>query len=441
MGVAACDGLAERTRVVNDGADGVVLLIGSGRQLYRRYLLAGASQRRPLWLIDPYDSTWQQPFVVGTSVVKMLDAARFEADEAGLLDAAAEVARTHRVQGVFTYDEGMVMITARIAEHLGLPGCTVDGADNCRNKHRTRRALTEARLPQPRFMLAQTVAEAARAAEAIGYPVVLKPRGMGASVGVVRAGDEAELAAAFAVAEHASLIGPSAYEGGVLVEELVVGPEISVDGAVVAGEYRPFCLARKQLGLAPYFEEVGHIVDGADALLDDPDLRHVLSEAHRVLGVRDGVTHTEVKLTARGPVVIEVNARLGGDLIPYLGLLATGIDPGQVAVDVATGTPPPLEPTRRTVVGIRFLYPPVDCRVLDISVPEPDDVPGLVAAQAMVAPGATVRLPPRAHVDRYAYVICTAERPAVCAARLEQAAAQITLDHEPLELVLVDERA
>ncbi|MGE5827020.1 MAG: ATP-grasp domain-containing protein [Micromonosporaceae bacterium] len=426
---------------MGDGTDDVVLLIGSGRQLYRQYLLEGASRRRSLWLIDPYDSTWQLPYVAGTSVVKMIDSARSEADEAGLVDAAVAVARARAVRGVFTYDEGMVISTARIAERLGLPGCTVDGADNCRNKHRTRTALTEARLPQPRFALAQTAAEAARAAATIGYPVVLKPRGMGASIGVVRAGDAAELAAAFAVAEHASLIGPAAYEGGVLVEELVVGPEISVDGAVVAGEYRPFCLARKQLGLAPYFEEVGHIVDGSDPLLDDADLRHVLAEAHRVLGVRDGVTHTEVRLTARGPVVIEVNARLGGDLIPYLGLLATGIDPGQVAADVATGTPPQLEPLRRTVVGIRFLYPPEDCRVNDISVPEPDDATGLVAARALVAAGATVRLPPRAHIDRYAYVICTAERPAVCAARLEEATARVTLDHEPLELVLVDERA
>src|SRR5262245_44816859 len=133
-------------RAVDDGAHGVVLLIGSGRQLYRQYLLEGASQRRPLWLIDPYESTWQQPFVVGTSVVKMLDSARSEADEAGLLDSAAEVARNHRVGGVFTYDEGMVISTARIAERLGVPGSTVDGADNCRNKHRTRQALTEARL-------------------------------------------------------------------------------------------------------------------------------------------------------------------------------------------------------------------------------------------------------------------------------------------------------
>jgi len=422
-------------------ADGVVLLIGSGQQLYRQYLVEDASQRTPLWLIDAGVATWQRPFVVGSSTVDMLDSARSVPDEKALFEAAAEVSRTHRVLGVFTYDEALVIATAHIAERLGLAGCTVEGADRCRNKHRTRQALTEAGLPQPTFALAATAAEAARAAETIGYPVVLKPRGMGASIGVVRAGDAAELEAAFAVAEHASFIGPPSFEGGVLVEEFMVGPEISVDGAVAAGTYSPLFLARKELGLEPYFEEVSHVVDGADQRLDDPELRHVLAEAHRVLGVQDGITHAEVRLTSKGPVVIEVNARLGGDLIPYLGKLATGIDPGQVAVDVATRTPLRLEPLRQICAGIRFLYPPRDCRVLDISVPEVGDVPGLVAARAMVAPGRSVRLPPRAHIGRYAYVICTADQPVACAARLENAAARITLNHEPLELALADERA
>ncbi len=100
--------------------------------------------------------------------------------------------------------------------------------------------------------------------------MVLKPRGMGASIGVVRAGSPAELDAAFEVAEHAGHGGSPSYEGGVLVEEMITGPEISVDGAVCDGEYRPMFVAHKQVGLAPYFEEIGHVVDAADPLLDDP---------------------------------------------------------------------------------------------------------------------------------------------------------------------------
>jgi biotin carboxylase len=419
--------------------DGLVLVIGSGQDLYRRYLLEGASGCFPLWLIDGQPPTWQRPFLAGSSVVAPLDAARMVADEDGLVEAARTVARSHRVVGVFTYDEALVIAAARVAEALGRPGLTTAGAQKCRNKHSSRRALMAAGLPQPRFALTSAVDEALRVAAAIGYPVVLKPRGMGASIGVIRAEDPGELEAAFRVADRASRTGPPAFEGGVLVEELVVGPEISVDGAVVGGRYHPFCLARKRLGLHPYFEEVAHIVDAADPLLRDPELLRVLTEAHRALGVGDGITHTEVRLSARGPIIIEVNARLGGDLIPYLGRLATGIDPGRVAAEVAAGVAPDLRGSRSACAGVRFLYPPTDCRILAVHTPDPATAPGLVQARTLVAPGTSLFLPPRTHIGRYAYVICLADEARTCESRLEEAAALTTLDYEALDLAPVEE--
>src|SRR5947209_12082197 len=166
---------------------------------------------------------------------------------------------------------------------------------------------------------------------------------MGASIGVARVDSPGDLAAAFAVAEAASHGGAPAYEGGVLVEEYLRGPEISVDGAVFDGRYRPFFIAHKQVGFPPYFEEIGHVVDAADPLLVDPELNRVLAAAHRALGLRFAMTHTELRFTDRGPAIIEVNVRLGGDLIPYLGKLATGLDPAHIAVDVARGVRPSFE--------------------------------------------------------------------------------------------------
>lgn len=412
---------------------GVVLLIGSGRRLYREYLLKGLSDRAPLWLIDDQAPTWQSPYLAGSSVVGMLDSARMVPDQQGLVSAAAGVRATRPVLGVCTYDEAFVIAAAHAAQQMGVPGLTVAGAEGCRDKHRTRAALTEAGLPQPQYALAGTLEQAAAAAQRIGFPVVLKPRGMGASAGVVRAAHAGGVAAAFEVAAHASHAGPPAFEEGLLVEEMVDGPEISVDGAVVAGQYRPFCLARKRHGPPPYFEEVGHIVDAADPLLEDAEVLRVLAQAHRALGLPDGITHTEVRLSARGPVIIEVNGRLGGDLIPYLGMLATGVDPGHVAADVARGVRPDLTASRQRVVGIRFLYPPEDCRVLDICLPGPDAVPGLVSAQAMAEPGTAVYLPPRAHLGRYAHLVASGPDQATCDDRLDQAAALSSVRYEPLK--------
>lgn len=409
-----------------------LLVVGSGGRLYREYLLAGAARGHQVWLLDSAEPTWQRRYIAGASVVPLLDTARIIPDQERLLKTAVEVAAEGGVTGAFTYDETLVVTTAHIAETLGLPGLTVAGVENCRNKHRTRQVLTAAGLPQPRFALVHTVGEAATEADRIGFPLVVKPRGMGASIGVVRVEQAKELARAFDIAHLASYGGNPAYEGGVLVEELVTGAEISVDGLVYEGRYEPLFLARKQVGPAPYFEEVGHLLDPDDELMSDGSLRDVLVRAHRSLGLSTGITHTEVMLTARGPVVIEVNARLGGDLIPYLGKLATGIDPGEVAAVLATGGPPPaITPIRCRVVGIRFAYPPRDCRVTEVRVPSPQSAPGLLEAAAMVAPGAELRLPPKGYISRYAYVICTGEDRAECAARLSSATGLASVTLEP----------
>jgi hypothetical protein len=413
--------------------DGVVLLISSGRRAYREYLLTGLADCVPVWLIDERAPTWQLPYIAGSSVVSLLDPAHMVPDEQGLFEAAAEVARGRTVRGVCTYDEAFVIAAARVAERLGLPGLTVAGAQRCRDKNLTRAALTGSGLPQPRYTLAATLSEAAAAAQRIGFPVVFKPRGMGASAGVVKVGQTSEMAEAFTVTTRASHAGPPAFGAGLLVEEMVEGPEISVDGVVTAGEYRPFCLARKRLGPAPYFEEIGHIVNVADPLLEDEWLRRVLADGHRALDLADGITHTEVRLTARGPVIIEVNARLGGDMIPYLGKLATGVDPGRVAADVARGARPSLQTSRHQVAGIRFLYPPEDCRIVDISLPEPGAVPGLVSAKPMAALGEAVYLPPRAHLGRYALLIACSADPATCEVSLDEAAALASVQYEPLK--------
>jgi hypothetical protein len=414
----------------NDG--GVVLLIGSQRRVYREYLLSGLAGRAPLWLIDEKPVTWQSEYVVGSSAIGMLDPDRFVPDEQGLIDAAAEIGKIRPVLGVCTYDDAYVVATAIVAERLGLPSLTVTGADHCRDKHLTRTALTAAGLLQPRFALVTTLAEAAAEAERIGFPVVLKPRGMGASVGVIKVSGPAELAWAFQIAARAAQTGPPDYELGVLVEEMVHGPEISVDGVVAAGEYQPFCLARKQLGSPPSFEETGHIVDAGDPLAEDAGLRHMLAEAHHVLGLADGITHTEVRLTARGLVINEVNPRLGGGFIPYLGKLATGVDPGEVAADVAMGIPPRLAASRRQVAGVRFLYPPEDCHIAAITLPGLGSVPGLVSAEPLVAVGDAVYLPPRANIGRYAALIACTGDPVSCQASLDQATALSSVQGEPL---------
>lgn len=401
--------------------DAVVIVVGSGVRRYREYLLSSAGRRHGLWLLDGSAPTWQGDYIVGSSVVDVRD-------PAALVQAAREVASQRPVSGLICYDELLIESAAHVVAELGLRGMTVEAVARCRDKDSTRATLRQAGIAQPRSVAVNSLADAHRVADEFGYPVVLKPRNLGASYGVSKVADADAMAVAFAAADSARIPGVARLADGVLVEEYVDGPEISIDGFVFEGEYQPVFIARKCLGLEPYFEELGHIVDGVDPLLDDAVLRNLLVEAHRALGVDEAITHTEVRLTDRGPVIIEVNARLGGDFIPYLGFLATGVDPGHLAVDIAVGRRPVVAPSLKRTVGITFCYPRQDCRVLSVALPEADRTPGLLAAETAVEPGAELRLPPGGYIQRYAYVICAGVDHEQCADRLAVAADGVRLE-------------
>ncbi|TDD32957.1 ATP-grasp domain-containing protein [Actinomadura sp. KC06] len=407
----------------------VLLVIGSGLKLYREYLIRSASARAraaglELVLINNLKPTWQHPYFDEIHVVNVFDHDK-------LRTAAREVAARRTVAGLVCYDEPLVMPAAELAAEFGVPGLSIPGVQGCRDKRSTRSRLTAAGVLQPAFEMTDSLEQARSAAKRIGYPVVVKPRALGASMGVVLAADEAALDAGYRVAHEASLIGDEEYRGGAIVEEYADGPEISIDAAVHKGEYLPMFLARKRTGQYPYFEEVGHVIDADDELLRDQELIGTLARAHRVLEIEDGITHTEVRLTPRGPLIIEINGRLGGDLIPFVGKIATGIDPGHVLVDAATGTRPDIAPTRSGVAGIRFGYPGHDCVVHAVRVPT--ESPGLVTASPMVDPRTTLRLPPGGYIARHSFVVAEADDPATCDARLEAALALVEIDATEVE--------
>jgi biotin carboxylase len=409
--------------------DRVLLVIGSGLKIYREYLIESAARRAAeldlrLVLINNLRPTWQQDYFDEITVVNVFDHDKLRA-------AAREVASRRTVVGLFCYDEPLVSPAAELAAEFGVPGLGPEGVQGCRDKHRTRSLLTAAGLPQPGFEMTETPVQAREAAARIGYPVVVKPRALGASMGVVLAEDESGLDEAYLVASNASLVGDEPFRGGAIVEGYAVGPEISVDGVVHKGEYRAMFVARKETGHHPYFEEVGHVVDAADPLLRDQELLDVLTRAHEAIGVEDGLTHTEVKLTSYGPVIIEINGRLGGDLIPFLGRLATGIDPGELLVEVAAGIRPDTAFTRNGVAGIRFNYPSEDVTVREVRVPA--GLPGLVTASPMVEPGTELRLPPGGYLARHSFVVCEGDDRDSALERLDAAAAAVELDAEPLE--------
>ncbi|GAB3979761.1 ATP-grasp domain-containing protein [Actinoallomurus acanthiterrae] len=392
-------------------------------RLYREYLFRSISTRFRIHLFHVAEPTWEREYLSGWTVVpSTLDG-----------PAMAETARSTLtgVSGVLCWDEGRIHAASYVAETLGVRNGDPAVIWRLRDKAQTRTALDAAGVPQPRSIPVSTLDQALAAADHVGYPAVLKPRGLGASLGVVIVNDPAGLREKFAFTRDTKAPDPVVYAGEepVLVEERVVGDEISVDAVIQGGRVIPLFIARKVVGYPPYAEEIGHYVDAADPLLTDPGLLRILQDTHDALGFRDGWTHSEFMLTGDGPRVIEVNGRLGGDMIPYLGLLATGIDPGTAAAAAACGLPADIAPFRRQVVGIRFFYVDEDDTTIgSVNFDEarlPDEIEQLAVA---AAPGDVVSPPPKGTVwGRVAFAIAAADGIERCAAVLDAAGAALRI--------------
>ncbi|MEU3145242.1 ATP-grasp domain-containing protein [Streptomyces sp. NPDC006999] len=275
-----------------------------------------------------------------------------------------EVERLHAVfgfDGVITSCDYYVSTVAQIAGRLGLPASSPDAVENACRKDATRRVLADAGVPGPRFAVHEEWADIARAAREIGYPLVVKPVDLCAGMYVRRVDDEEQLAAAVgALADFPVNARGQRRAPVVLLEELLDGPEVSVETVSHAGAVHVIGVTDKSIGGAPAFIETGHMFPAALSAADAEAAEQTALGALKALGLTDGVVaHTEVKLTSAGPRMVEVNPRPAGNRITELVRHVTGIDLAAAFVDVSLGRAPGLQHTdtglRSAAIG--FLVP------------------------------------------------------------------------------------
>ncbi|MGW2542512.1 ATP-binding protein [Kitasatospora sp. NPDC001574] len=322
-----------------------------------------------------------------------------------------------------TWDEFAQHTAAHLAGRFATFGNSTATAHACRNKAAGRAAFAATGVPSASSVRADTLDQAHAAAADIGYPVVLKPAAAAGSIGVSLATTPDDLPTAFDLAAKAADEAErTTGRCGVLVEEYLDGPEISVECVTARGVTTPVAVTRKRLGPPPYFEETGHSVEAGDPLLSL--VGPVAVQALHAVGYANGISHVEMRLTGSGPRLIEVNGRLGGDLIPHLVREATGIDLPLAAADIALGLRPDITPTRRRAAAVHMAYAPADGRLTrataDPALLHQHWLERLVWERRT---GDQVRLPPAGNLGtaRVAHLVATAATAEICLRHLSDA--------------------
>ena len=194
------------------------------------------------------------------------------------------------------------------------------------------------------------------------WPLIVKPVDRSGSRGVTRVDDVRQLPSALELAFACS------FSGEAIVEEFIEGEELSCEGISFEGRHRLLQVTKKYTTEAPFYIERGHLESAA---LTEKYLEMVKPTVFRALDalhIRNGASHTEVRVRPDGEVcLIEAAARMGGDCIGSdLVPLTTGLDYVGMVLDAALGREPQiLGSPRAEAAGIRFVFNGEDLRRIE----------------------------------------------------------------------------
>lgn len=350
-------------------------------------------------------------------------------DESSLINVCRSLAADGGLIGITSSSEYFIGIAASLAKRFGLPGPLPEAIDECRNKWRQRLCLQKAAIGIPSFHQVDSIAAALDAAKEIGFPVVVKPVMGSGSTGVklCRNKDEVTL-------QVTRLLRQQKNERGllipqqVLVEELLQGPEFSVEtfGTKIIG------ITRKHLGDPPNFIETGH--DFPAVMLSSSEKQAITETVRaslRALSLEWGPSHVELRLTSEGPKIIEVNPRLAGGLIPELVRLACGIDLILQTIRIVAGLSSNLEETQSRYASIRFILPEFGGRLTNVQgIDIAKQIPAVVDLQLYCQPGDRVSSYGDFR-DRIGHVIAWSETAISAIDAVERASNAVGLTVEP----------
>ncbi|MBY8849464.1 argininosuccinate lyase [Saccharothrix sp. MB29] len=229
--------------------------------------------------------------------------------------------------GLISSTDTWALPGAALAHRLGLPGPTPEAVRTLRDK-----AAVRARQHAPRLSRSGPLDPAS----ADAFPLVLKDSAGTSSRAVWLCRSPAERDAALREAAGTAL------KGRLIAEPYFAGPLYSAETITWRGRTRLLGVLSRVVSPEPARREEAAAFPVA---FPDDDLRGLGTWIDRVLAVAGherGFAHTEFVLTADGPEVVEVNARIGGALVGEALCRSLGVNAYASMVQVALGAPPDL---------------------------------------------------------------------------------------------------
>lgn len=330
-------------------------------------------------------------------------------DEMGVYESAKDF----KADAIVTIATDMPMrAIAYACQKLKLNSISYETAINATDKGLMIEIFKQYSVPHPKFVVInsnnidnihQKLIDAK-----IQYPCISKPTDSSGSRGVILIEDQNQLLSAVNYSSGYSKAG------NVIIEELLVGLEISVEMVAIKNQIYILAITEKLTTGKPHFVELGHLEPARISNFLKEQVEMIARQAIQALGIIDGVAHVEMMLTESGPKVIEVGARMGGDYITSdLVPLSTGIDMMDIMLKSALGDQIEIAEPLSNVAMIIYLVAKQGRLVSISGLDQIKNIPNVIKINLNIKVGQYIN-PIQSSSDRIGSVI-------ICANSLEEA--------------------
>ena len=244
------------------------------------------------------------------------------------------------INGICTIASDVAAPTvAYVAEKMGLVGNSYDSAVRANNKYLMREALKKGRCPS----LVYHIVKDMKSVDELKYikfrkdggPMddwIVKPTDRSGSLCINHVHNHEELSKAIQSSIEVT------FKKEAIVEEFIKGREFSVEGLSYKGRHEIIQITDKVTEEQHFIEIAHHQPSNLTSNIQE-EIKKVVCQSLRTLGITNGASHTELKVTTDGKIkIIEIGARMGGGFIGSdLVQLSTGFDYVHAVIEIALG--------------------------------------------------------------------------------------------------------
>lgn len=299
-----------------------------------------------------------------------------------IVDIVAAIHAHNPFDVVLSFQELGLLNAALIKEKLGLQGNPLAPVLLTRDKGKMRDHMKKAGIPSIPHAIVSNVAEVIDFGRNFGWPIIIKPANGVGSLHIHKLNSEDDVEVAFnAIRQDPTatrLISHDFPQMAIIAEKFINGPEISVEAITWEGQHSVLMITDKMHAGYPSFVETGHTMPSA---LPDETIQAIKRLTVSFLdsiGHQYGPSHTEIIISASGPIIVESHTRPGGDQIFEMVELACGIDMFMATLQGFAGEFPAQQIHEGGSAAIRYFTLPSGRIESVVGIAEVELIPGVV---------------------------------------------------------------